>query len=452
MITSIKIQNFRAFQAEIRVRIRPLTVLIGRNSAGKSSVIKFLLMLKQTLESQGDSFFVTEGNDVQLGTWRDLRHANTRHASTLDKYLRFEIEIVTEDLPSPEVQEMWKLVSRVGAVSTEGNTIKVHLEFPRQPVQRENPQGRFLVQGRVLYGTKFKTGRHEVRGFVNNKEIFRKATDNLETSGFLRFSKRTDSVNRLVEAMAGEPFLESLRQQFVSLRHLSPVREQSQEAVQTGSPPPGYVGHNGEYAMPHLVRLLANPAKEERAKLISQFASQVARVENISVRTEVARLLTDLRGKNMDTGAVCQLADFGFGVSQCLPIFVQGSMHSPHQLLIVEQPEAQLHPTAQLELGSYFADLWLTQKVPSLIETHSANVLLRLRRLVKQRVLSPKDISVAYFTVEEVKPKGGRKFQATVVKNLDINEDGSLTKGLPMEFFGADVLEALEMSNPHGRK
>ena len=34
--------------------------------------------------------------------------------------------------------------------------------------------------------------------------------------------------------------------------------------------------------------------------------------------------------------------------------------------------------------------------------------------------------------------------KAVVVKNLDINPDGSLEKGLPMEFFGADIQEALD--------
>ena len=83
--------------------------------------------------------------------------------------------------------------------------------------------------------------------------------------------------------------------------------------------------------------------------------------------------------------------------------------------------------------------------VPSLIETHSPNILLRLRRLVKKGILSPDDISVAYFTVEEVRGDRRASFPAVVVKNLDVNPDGSLTRGLPMEFFGADVLEALEM-------
>lgn len=449
MITSISLRNFRAFQDQITVRVRPITVLIGRNSAGKSSLIKFLLMLKQTLESQADSFFVTEGREVQLGTWKDLRHTNTRNGSTQDKYFRFSVEVTTDDLPSAEIQELWKIVSREGAIVADANKITVQLEIPRQPVRKETPKGRFVIEGNVLYGNSFKVGRHQVTGFIGDREIFSKMTDNLQTSGFLRFSKRTESMNEMFETIAGDPFLETLRYQFISPRHLSPVREESQQVVQAGSPPPGYVGHKGEFAMPHLVRILANAERQERANLILQFASQVARVEKIKFRSEAARLLTDVRGRNMDTGAMCLLADFGFGVSQCLPIFVQGAMHDRHQLLIVEQPEAQLHPTAQLELGSYFAELWTKHRIPSLIETHSSNVLLRLRSLIKRGALSPTDISIAYFTVEEIKRKNGVRFQGVAVKNLDINPDGSLTKGLPMEFFGADVLEALTMGGKH---
>lgn len=68
MITNISLTNFRGFEEEVSVRIRPITILIGRNSAGKSTVIKFLQMLRQTLESQRDEFFVTDGKYVQLGS------------------------------------------------------------------------------------------------------------------------------------------------------------------------------------------------------------------------------------------------------------------------------------------------------------------------------------------------------------------------------------------------
>jgi hypothetical protein len=445
VITSINLRNFRAFQSDVSIRIRPITVLIGKNSAGKSSAIKFLLMLKQTLESQADSFFVTEGRDVQLGTWKDLRHTRTRDRSFLDQYFKFSVEVVTEDLPSPEIQEMWKIVSRSRAVSIEGGKVRLHLEFPSQPVRKESLMGRFVIGGSVFYGRRFKSGRHEVRGFVGDKQIFRERTTNLSTSGFLRFGQRTDSLNKMVEGIAGQPFLEVLRHEFLSQRHLSPVREESQQVLQLGSPPPGYVGHRGEQAMPHLMRILMSPEKQDRADLIVRFAAKVARVEKLTFRSQFARLLTDVRGKNIDTNAICSLADFGFGVSQCLPIFVQGAMHQPHQLLIVEQPEAQLHPTAQLELGSYFSELWTKHKVPSLIETHSANILLRLRKLVKERILAPEDVSVAYFTVDQVKRGRGGSFPAVVVNNLDIQSDGSLSKGLPMEFFGADIFEALQI-------
>ena len=111
----------------------------------------------------------------------------------------------------------------------------------------------------------------------------------------------------------------------------------------------------------------------------------------------------------------------------------------PMTSLVVEQPEAQLHPTAQLEMGSFFADLWKERNVGSIIETHSDNILLRLRRLIANGTLPAKDVSVAYFTHDE------EKENMPVIKNLDIEKDGSMEKGLPMEFFGADLAEGLKL-------
>ena len=111
----------------------------------------------------------------------------------------------------------------------------------------------------------------------------------------------------------------------------------------------------------------------------------------------------------------------------------------PHTTLMIEQPEAQLHPTAQLEMGSYFADLWKLRKVGTILETHSGNILLRLRRLIAKGELSHKDVSVAFFNFDE------ERGNVATIKNLDIGEDGSIQPGLPMEFFGADVIEGLQL-------
>ncbi len=72
----------------------------------------------------------------------------------------------------------------------------------------------------------------------------------------------------------------------------------------------------------------------------------------------------------------------------------------------------------------------------SLIETHSSQLILRLRRLVANGTLNPADVSLAYLHVDQGMPK---------IKNLDIDSSGSLEKGLPMEFFGADVLESMKL-------
>ena len=443
MIKNIALRNFRGFQDEVSVRVRPITVLIGRNSAGKSSLIKFLLMLRQTLESQRDDFFVTDGRYVQLGSWRDLR--NTRTKGSRDSNFRYSIEVETNDLPDKAIQQLWKQVGQKNVVLDLGEKYRLILDLDKYPVTHESPVGSFDISGRVPYGKRFRQGRHEVTGSIGGERIYRKLSTNLENTGFLRFSRRTDSLSDMIESAASEQFLERLRYEFTSLRHLSPIREESLETIQVGNPPPMDVGDKGEYAIPHLARIFHSGAHNDQLEFIGEFASRVIDVEKITFKSQVANISTQVEARNRQTQAINYLADFGFGVSQCLPIFIQGVMHDPQQLLIVEQPEAQLHPTAQLELGSFFAELWRQREVPTIIETHSANILLRLRRLIKREVLCPRDVTVAFFTIEEVPQRGGRSSPVVVVKNLDIQPDGSLEKGLPMEFFGADVIEAIDM-------
>lgn len=445
MITNISLQNFRGFQAEVAVRIRPITLLVGRNSAGKSSVMKFLLMLRQTLDSQSDSFFVTEGRHVQLGIWRDVRNTRTRERTMVDPYFRFSIDIKSAELPSPDVREFWRIANRSNLVTALGDKYLLHAELRKQPIRQQSLEAQFQISGRVFYGKQFRNGRHDVECRVGEETVFRQAATNLARVGFLRFGRRDDSLNGLLSSAAAQRFLEPIRYEFLSQRHLSPIREESQQTIQTGSPPPDDVGHRGEYAIPHLARIFTRPERKDEATFVSHFASAVADIEGIRFASQAARLLSRARARNKQTQAVVSLADFGFGVSQCLPIFVQGAMQTPGQLLLVEQPESQLHPTAQLELGTFFAELWKRRRVPSIIETHSANVVLRLRRLIAQGKLSASDVSIAYFSVEDVGRKKGRPFKSAVVKNLDVHSDGSLDKGLPMEFFGADLLEALHM-------
>jgi predicted ATPase len=75
MLTHLRIRNFKSWRDTGAVRLAPITVLFGNNSAGKSSIIQFLLMLKQTVESPDRRRVLHPGDEhtpVDLGTFRDL--------------------------------------------------------------------------------------------------------------------------------------------------------------------------------------------------------------------------------------------------------------------------------------------------------------------------------------------------------------------------------------------
>ncbi|MBN3887342.1 MULTISPECIES: AAA family ATPase [unclassified Nostoc] len=451
MLTNIKLKNFRAFRENIDIRIKPITILIGRNSAGKSTLIKFLLMLQQTLESsesnEGD-FFTTEGRHVSLGTFKDLK--NTKSNSN---GFQFTLNLKTNSLPESIIQQIREALQKSTSIQKlESDSVELSVSLPFSTVTTEDALGKttsvkiaspikadelmaeYRVSGNIPYreilGNKYK---HIVTCKIQGEQVIHKEETNLRRTRFLKFPLPNNPIDVLKSAF-DNLYLDTVKDEIISIRHLSPVREESERSVILGSPPLDDVGHRGEYAMPHLQRLLTNGG--ERADFVLRHIESVIDIEDVKFKSQVKGFIPEFRAKNKLTGAESYLADFGFGVSQCIPIFVQGALLSPGKLLIVEQPEAQIHPTAQLEMGSFFAELWTERGVPSIIETHSENIIIRLRKLIATGQLNSKDVTVAYFYIKD---------NSVQVKNIDINSDGSFQKGLPMEFFGADILEALSI-------
>jgi predicted ATPase len=72
------------------------------------------------------------------------------------------------------------------------------------------------------------------------------------------------------------------------------------------------------------------------------------------------------------------IVEIGFGTSQVLPILIAGLLQPQDSLLIVDLPEAHLHPRPQLDLADFFCSLALSGRF-SLVETHSEMFFHRLR-------------------------------------------------------------------------
>lgn len=437
MLRRITIQNFRAFRSRITVNLRPITVLIGSNSSGKSTLLKFLLMLQQSL-GQHDRFLITEGSRVQLGAFEELRNARSQA-----RYLRFEIEMessrfLQQDLVRIKRVRSSKRRSSKKRGSTPSEPISVQFQLdPEAAAAKQGSSAVFLLSGRILYDSEQRTGSQRLQVRTNGKEVFSRSIS-IADSHLLnyrplpRHSRNFESF--LKHAFELGTWQQPIQETLGGLRHLSPIREEFKRTSVLRTPPAGTVGESGEFTVFHLQRILKK--RGPAAEFIAEHARKIANIDDLRFESQLKGYLGSARAQNPETLADTYLADFGFGVGQILPIIVQAALMKDGELFLVEQPEAHLHPTAQLALGNLFSNLWQARKVPSIIETHSANIVLRLRSLIASGDLDPDDVALAYFHHEK---------RSVAVKNLTIDRNGSIAKGLPFEFFGADVLEAMKL-------
>ena len=75
-ITEIIIENFKGVGARVEIPIRPITLLFGANSAGKSTVLQALLYLRELLERRNADAdqLIAGGTNADLGGFREFVH------------------------------------------------------------------------------------------------------------------------------------------------------------------------------------------------------------------------------------------------------------------------------------------------------------------------------------------------------------------------------------------
>ena len=440
MITELKLSNFRLFDEEVTVRFRPITVLIGRNNSGKSSIIKFLLMLKQSLNRESALFLNPQGGKTDLGRFEELKNTLTEK-----KDLWFQLTVTEENSLGDALmsyvkskgsnQSMGEVAKKLHFVSvatipyqTTGKSIKKH------EVILYHGEQEWLVRNKYI-----NDHCHFLDFTPEWNQEKNRLSDSLNKQK--KQSQQKDPSKELLQIEhqhnAEQQIVHTLKSNLNNLYHLLPIRKLGKDSIVSGSAPLVTVGKDGRYTLPHLKAICDNEYRKNHDFILPHI-QKVAGIKEINFETK--EFISYCFGVNQLTGAEVLIDYFGFGVSQCLPIFVQGALMPQYSALMVEQPEAQLHPTAQLELGEFFADLWTERKVASVIETHSDNILLRLRRLIAKGDLKPEDVSVAFFDFDEDKKQA-------IIKNLDIAEDGTMQEGLPWEFFGKHVKEIVKMGD-----
>lgn len=119
------------------------------------------------------------------------------------------------------------------------------------------------------------------------------------------------------------------------------------------------------------------------------------------------------------------LADLGFGFSQLIPIVLKiiNTVESNSEILIIEEPEANLHPNLQSKLADIFALTVKTfPRLNLIIETHSEYLIRKLQYLTAKGDISPDDTSIYYFNADKYVSQ-----QEPKVKQIEIRENGNLS-------------------------
>lgn len=95
-------------------------------------------------------------------------------------------------------------------------------------------------------------------------------------------------------------------------------------------------------------------------------------------------------------GEWVRATNMGFGISYCLPIVLAGLFAPPGGIVIVENPEAHLHPAGQSRMGAFLATL-AASGVQVVMETHSDHVINGIRRTIGEQKLLGADQALVHF-------------------------------------------------------
>jgi predicted ATPase len=193
------------------------------------------------------------------------------------------------------------------------------------------------------------------------------------------------------------------------------------------------IGLNGEnsfdifYNSYNSDKILYNNLSEWYKTNFEGWQIQINEVSGTNIMYEIT-----LKNKNLKP---VNILNTGSGILQSFPLIVRSFMPAEKEtLIIIEEPESHLHPAAHGNLAERFVDSYKEDSNKRyLIETHSQNFVLRLRRLVAQGKLKPEELAIYYVDFKEEE-------YLSELKPIKVNLDGSVN-WWPDGVFGETIIE-----------
>lgn len=442
MLTSLRIKNFKAWKDTGEIRLAPLTVIFGANSAGKSSLGHLLLALKQTARSTDRKRALQLGDTsslIDLGTFADCLHGHD-----LKQNLSFELE--------------WNLSRRLqirdpaSAEKYSGDRIRLSVDL--QAGRTQQPEVKALRYGLMnetseVLDVEFTKDDKRKIDLKSNLYPFKKAPGRQwpleDAEKFYRFSDVT--IARFMNAGFLADLALATESMLDGISYLGPLRNHPQRTYQWSGDTVSNVGSKGELVIAAILAAQEQGRKLNRggkkdyhgfAEFIAAWLKQLGIIHDFSVNpVAVGRKEYEVLVKTHAKAPEVKITDVGFGVSQVLPALVQAFYCPPHSTVWMEQPEIHLHPQVQAELADVFITATKAREnsrernVQLIIESHSEHFLNRLQRRVAEGTIAPENVAV-YFC--------RRSGSATELEPLRLNIFGEI-ENWPENFFGDEMAD-----------
>lgn len=364
MIKTLSIQHFKAFDELQQVRLGGLTLLTGINGRGKSSFLQVLLLLSQSLRNSAQH---TLDNLLLKGDWVDLGS----FTEITNVYAKHNLPIIFDIETDNDTDYRFRLSYKAGSISSMGD----------------------------LCGME-----------VNGTEMFSESSFYGENTSVEKDSMLAAPV------ISGYTSLTNLQRMY----YISADRESAQNEEDNVSRSSLWLDKKGR----NILNVIYAEG-EDFQKGVEQELSNIFDGATFLIKEEgnALRLYMD----STDNGRLFRPVNVGYGYSYALSLITAGLLAKKDECIIVENPEAHLHPSAQSAIMQFFCREVLPKKVQVLIETHSDHIVNASLIAVRNQVLTDNQLEILFF----YRKKEAEKLFA--VQNLEITSKGRV-KNPPQNF------------------
>lgn len=414
------IENVRCFAGRHVIPIRPLTVLVGENSSGKSTLLAALSIVcdnRFPLNPEFNQAPYILGNFQTIARYKGPKEG---HSSSFSLGFTSEGGELPRDVTATYIWDDRRTsISQLLVEKPEGLAALRLLpgidkyEIEVIPVPTANwPSEKFQISG----------GELKVSRARDLSELYLDDFPDFPESAFLA-AKR-------IELVFSDLSL-------TSAVSIAPIRTKPErtygEVTEDFSP-------EGRHIPFVLARILSGSSdskgKANLLKGLKRFGEESGLFKDIDIRS-----LGDQPGDPFQVmitvaGRPANLLDVGYGVSQALPVVVESILAAEGNLLLLQQPEVHLHPKAQAALGSFFVDMVVQHDKRFVVETHSDYIVDRIRTEIAAGKLPSEAFLILYLE---------RNGTETTAYPLTVDSLGNLLGAPPKyrEFFLREAVNLL---------